>query len=405
MKNLEGKMQIREVTVGCFLSATIVLVGVLWTLVVKNIELQKNSLLDNEEIQTIESETGWQQQGSDWYYYDESRNSVQNEWVEQYYYIGEDGKMVRNQYVDRFFVSQYGNWNPRFEVPYWLMHGEWKKNGNVWIYQYNGIVQTMDFSQIRSICRLGYDTSNEKTPPEQSKEAYRLAAEKGFTIVLCDLCFTNDHVPVCFHDEYINRIARDQSGQELEEEIRISDLTYEDTIQYDFGIYKGKSYEGTHLLKLEEMLELAQQLNLELYIEIKAGSKEEIKQAVELTKQYDLKLSWAGTKYDECSAVVEADDTARVSTMPRMIRDSEIEELLSLKRENNKVFFFTYDTAMLTDEVLSKLKKEGIPFEMGTIDSEIEIVNYLTENYQYCTGIESNKIVAANIDLDQVLQD
>ena len=42
---------------------------------------------------------------------------------------------------------------------------------------------------------------------------------------------------------------------------------------------------------------------------------------------------------------------------------------------------------------------------MGTIDSEIEIVNYLTENYQYCTGIESNKIVAANIDLDQVLQD
>ena len=74
----------------------------------------------------------------DRYYYDESGNPVQNEWVEQYYYIGEDGKMVRNQYVDRFFVSQYGNWNPRFEAPYWLMHGEWKKNGNVWIYQYNG---------------------------------------------------------------------------------------------------------------------------------------------------------------------------------------------------------------------------------------------------------------------------
>ena len=41
-------MQIRKVTVGCFLSAIIVLVGVLWTFVVKNIELQKNSLLDNE---------------------------------------------------------------------------------------------------------------------------------------------------------------------------------------------------------------------------------------------------------------------------------------------------------------------------------------------------------------------
>ena len=82
------------------------------------------------------------------------------------------------------------------------------------------------------------------------KKRIALAAEKGFTIVLCDLCFTKDHVPVCFHDEYINRIARDQSGQELEEEIRISNLTYEDTIQYDFGIYKGKSYEGTHLFKI-----------------------------------------------------------------------------------------------------------------------------------------------------------
>ena len=71
--------------------------------------------------------------------------------------------------------------------------------------------------------------------------------------------------------------------------------------------------------------------------------------------------------------------------MPRIIRDTEIQELLSLKRENNEVFFFTYDTAILTDEVLNKLRDERIPFEMGTIDSEVEIVNYLTENYQYCT--------------------
>ena len=91
--------------------------------------------------------------------------------------------------------------------------------------------------------------------------------------------------------------------------------------------------------------------------------------------------------------------------MPRIIRDIEIQELLSLKRENNEVFFFTYDTAILTDEVLNKLRDERIPFEMGTIDSEVEIVNYLTENYQYCTGVESNRIVASKIDMDQVMKD
>ena len=38
-------------------------------------------------------------------------------------------------------------------------------------------------------------------------------------------------------------------------------------------------------------------------------------------------------------------------------------ELLSLKRENNEVFFFTYDTAILTDEVLNKLRDERIPLK------------------------------------------
>ena len=99
------------------------------------------------------------------------------------YYIGEDGKMVRNQYVDRFFVSEDGSWNGRFEPPNWLMHGIWKKNGNTWTYQYNNITQFLDFSQIRSISRLGYDVYSEKTPPEQSEESYRLAVENGFTIL------------------------------------------------------------------------------------------------------------------------------------------------------------------------------------------------------------------------------
>ena len=374
----------------CFLFVVLIIVVAL---------RKKDYFVDNSENPSTINDVGWQQIDSEWYYYDKSGNPVRNEWIDRYY-IGEDGKMVRNQYVDRFFVSEDGSWNGRFEPPNWLMHGIWKKNGNTWTYQYNNITQLLDFSQIRSICRLGYDVYSEKTPPEQSEESYRLAVENGFTILLCDLCFTKDSVPVCFHDEYINRIARDENGQELENDIKIADLTYEEILKYDFGIYK-----GTRILKLEEILRLAQRLNTELYIEIKSGTKSEIGKAVNLSKQFELKISWAGTTYEECLAVVEADNTARISTMPRIIRDTEIQELLSLKRENNEVFFFTYDTAILTDEVLNKLRDERIPFEMGTIDSEVEIVNYLTENYQYCTGVESNRIVASKIDMDQVMKD
>lgn len=335
----------------CFLFVVLIIVVAL---------RKKDYFVGNSENPSTINDVGWQQIDSEWYYYDKSGNPVRNEWIDRYY-IGEDGKMVRNQYVDRFFVSEDGSWNGSFEPPNWLMHGIWKKNGNTWTYQYNNITQFLDFSQIRSISRLGYDVYSEKTPPEQSEESYRLAVENGFTILLCDLCFTKDSVPVCFHDENINRIARDENGQELENDIKIADLTYEEILKYDFGIYKGEQYKGTRILKLEEMLRLAQRLNTELYIEIKSGTKSEIGKAVNLSKQFGLKISWAGTTYEECLAVVEADNTARISTMPRIIRDTEIQELLSLKRENNEVFFFTYDTAILTDEVLNKLRDERIP--------------------------------------------
>ena len=93
------------------------------------------------------------------------------------------------------------------------MRGEWKKKADNWEYQYNNAKQSIDYSQIRSISRLGYDVYNEETPPEQSEESYRLAIEKGFPILLCDLRFTKDGVPVCFHDDYINRIAREKMGK------------------------------------------------------------------------------------------------------------------------------------------------------------------------------------------------
>lgn len=163
----------------CFLFVVLIIVVAL---------RKKDYFVDNSENPSTINDVGWQQIDSEWYYYDKSGNPVRNEWIDRYY-IGEDGKMVRNQYVDRFFVSEDGSWNGRFEPPNWLMHGIWKKNGNTWTYQYNNITQFLDFSQIRSISRLGYDVYSEKTPPEQSEESYRLAVENGFTILLCDFMF------------------------------------------------------------------------------------------------------------------------------------------------------------------------------------------------------------------------
>ena len=59
-------------------------------------------------------------------------------------------------------------------------------------------------SIVRSIARIGYDVYNINTPPQQSIKSFKLAYEKGFRILLCDLRFTSDNIAVCSHDDVVN---------------------------------------------------------------------------------------------------------------------------------------------------------------------------------------------------------
>ena len=246
---------------------------------------------------------------------------------------------------------------------------------------------------------MGYDVLNPDTPPEQSEAAYRMAYDEGFRILLCDLQFTKDNVPVCFHDETINRIARTLTGHAIGKPIFLNECTYDDILEFDYGIYKGEEYAGIKLMRLEEMFLLCEELGVELYIEIKAGNDVQLKKAVELSKQYDVRVSWAGSTYEQCSAIIRYDQTARIATMPRNISDTEIDFLNSLKTGKNEVFIFAWENAILNAETVLKLQENDIAFEMGTIDTRDEIINYWNESYLYCSGIESNCIVANNIEL------
>lgn len=261
---------------------------------------------------------------------------------------------------------------------------------------------------IKSISRLGYRGENSSSYPEQSIESYKQAVLMGFDTLICDLRFTKDKVPVCLHDETINRIARNSDGSEINTSINILDLTMDDVNAYDFGIYISDVYKNTKILTLKEMCMFAKKTDCELYIEIKDSSQlDNIALAVNIIRATGMskRTSWFSS-YSQRSAieaVKSAYPPASIGLMPDIMSDTILQYLISLKTDINKCGWFAWDTSVLSDDVLEKLIENDLFFEVGTMNDKSQILDYLKDNYMYCTGISSDLYPAGKIIRESVI--
>ncbi len=98
--------------------------------------------------------------------------------------------------------------------------------------------------------------------PENTGIAFRLAALCGFAACICVPKVTRDGVLVCTHDMTINHAARYPDGRELESDIYVKDLTYNELLAFDFGIRKGAVFAGTRIARLEDFLALCAQTGM-----------------------------------------------------------------------------------------------------------------------------------------------
>lgn len=270
----------------------------------------------------------------------------------------------------------------------------------------NGVLQYDNV--IRSIQRIGgYGNT-----PHHSVIGYKNAYKVGFRILLCDLRFTSDNVPVLFHDTYLNQNysdVYDSNGQLVSTDppIYIADSTYEELSAYDYGLYKGIQYKNYPLMTLYDMLKLCKELGVELYIEVKSMTEEQAAIACNAVKAYGMsnKTTWAGS-LTQMQYVISNIDTARVGTMPEIISDTVIANIASLKTGKNKVFVFAWDTTVLTSEIVTKLINNNIDFELGTLNTESAILSYFERGdaYNYCTGIESDNIIAGKVILNNAME-
>ena len=103
--------------------------------------------------------------------------------------------------------------------------------------------------------------------PENTIPAFAAAARQGYQLIELDPTYTSDGECVVFHDHTINRTCRHDDGSEIVGDIKTGELSYQQLLQYDAGVFMGQQFRGTRVPLLQEVLELAAREDLEVKID------------------------------------------------------------------------------------------------------------------------------------------
>lgn len=92
--------------------------------------------------------------------------------------------------------------------------------------------------------------------PENTRPAVEMAGILGYSACIVVPKVTSDGVLVCIHDDTINATARDSSGNAPSSEMYVSDMTYSQLLEWDFGRYKNAYWAGTKILTVDEFFDI-----------------------------------------------------------------------------------------------------------------------------------------------------
>lgn len=243
-------------------------------------------------------------------------------------------------------------------------------------------------SFINSVNHRGYNT----IAPENTIAAFRLSKYNGFNKVETDVRFTSDNVAVLLHDESINRTARNADGTEISETVNIADITYEQALTYDFGIYKGTEYAGTKIVTFAEFIKFCKSFGIEPYIELKVGTQAQIEGLADAVRSYGMSnnVAWIAFSEDLLAYVKERTPAGRFGLLTSELTSDKLARLVALKETDNEVFVDA-NLNGLTSEQIELCKAAGVPLEVWTINNE----NTLYGLNDYITGVTSDSLNAS----------
>lgn len=105
--------------------------------------------------------------------------------------------------------------------------------------------------------------------PGNTMSAFYYAVQLGYDMIELDPSYTKDGKFVVLHDRTLNRTGRFLNGNEISEEVYISQIDYNELSNYEFGSSFDMKFLGEKIPLMEEVLALSAQTGVRLKIDNK----------------------------------------------------------------------------------------------------------------------------------------
>lgn len=220
-------------------------------------------------------------------------------------------------------------------------------------------------AKIKGINHRGFNS----VAPEESKSAYMFSKQNGYHHWEGDINWTRDNIPVMIHDKAINRTARDLNGKELPATVNITDITYAETDNYDFGIVKGERFAKEPLLKFEDLVRLARYNNAFLHIEFKYEfTQAQVEILDNIIKKYHMedRIGWQAFGWEWLRPMIALEPNADYEMLGGVVNDDYFTRLATFKNTTNRVIASQNSGLSVAD--IQKISDKGYPIYLWTVD-------------------------------------
>lgn len=193
--------------------------------------------------------------------------------------------------------------------------------------------------------------------PENTMYAFNDAIRKGFSYIETDPRYTKDGKIVLIHDHTINRTCRNKDGSEIAEEIKVADVTYDELLEYDAGIFMGEEFRGAKVPLLEELFEAVKDTNTIVALDKKINN-DELEPLFDVVEKYDAKVTFSVEDVERTKLILKRFPNAMID-YDGNTTEEKLKEITALVSYDNLVVWVYMDNpnfAWLTDRM--KASKE-----------------------------------------------
>lgn len=214
--------------------------------------------------------------------------------------------------------------------------------------------------------------------PENTLHGIKYACENGYKNVRVSVNLTADGVPVLFHDDTINRLARNADGSTIEETLSIRNLTLEQVNSYDWGAISGKpELTGLDITTLNDFVKYAKYRGIDIRLELKGTYN-----ADNVDTILGILIKYGMVSYTTFSSDVKAVLDLFYSKCPVAnyafighFGTAVINNALLYKNQNNKVFADIYDEdlTLLNTTDLLYAKNNNVMLKVGSVGTLVDL--------------------------------